>query len=83
MIEIEKEEEIYDAIEKYRKKGINTYIGDTTVAHIVKRLNCKGILIESREENILRAIQQAEQILKQPRMNKKKITDRSYDRFCT
>ncbi|HDX7187756.1 TPA: sigma 54-interacting transcriptional regulator [Clostridioides difficile] len=89
MIEIEKEEEIYDAIEKYRKKGINTYIGDTTVAHIVKRLNCKGILIESREENILRAIQQAEQILEATKDEQKRrlqieaMTDFVHDGIIT
>nr|WP_312216073.1 sigma 54-interacting transcriptional regulator [Clostridioides sp.] len=62
-ITLEKEDDVYAAIEKYRKKGITTYIGDTTVAHIIEKLNCRGILIESRKENILRAIKEAIQII--------------------
>lgn len=62
-ITLEKEDDVYAAIEKYRKKGITTYIGDSTVAHIIEKLNCRGILIESRKENILRAIKEAIQII--------------------
>lgn len=62
-IEIKKEENIYSVIEKYRKEGIKTYIGDTTVTKIVDELNCKGIVIESSDENILRAIEEANEII--------------------
>lgn len=71
-IEIEKEEYIYSAIEKYRKEGIKTYIGDTTVKKIVEKLNCKGILIESSRENILRAIEEANEILKAIKVEKER-----------
>lgn len=71
-IEIEKEEYIYSVIEKYRKEGIKTYIGDTTVTKMVEKLDCTGILIESSRENILRAIEEANEILKAIKVEKER-----------
>lgn len=62
-IEVDKEENIYNVIERYRTEGIKTYIGDTTVTKIINKLNCKGIVIESSDENILRAIEEANEII--------------------
>lgn len=71
-IEIEKEEYVYSVIEKYRKEGIKTYIGDTTVTKVVDKLNCRGVLIESNDENILRAIEEADEILNAIKVEKER-----------
>lgn len=63
-IELKKEEDIYAVIEKNKNLGINTYIGDSNIKGIVEELNCNGILINSQQESIHTAIQEARRINK-------------------
>lgn len=63
-IELKKEEDIYEVIEKNKNLGINTFIGDSNIKRIVEELNCKGIVINSQKESIHTAIQEARRINK-------------------
>ncbi len=60
--ELKNEEDIYDLVEKNKKIGIKTYIGDSNLSRIIEDLDCKGIIISSSEESILTAIQEARRI---------------------
>lgn len=63
MIRVEDEGEVYSIIDKYRKEGISTFIGDSIVEKVAQSLKCKAILIESHQDAILSAVQEAIRIL--------------------
>lgn len=61
-IELKNEDDIYDVIEKHKKMGIKTYIGDSNITRIIENLSCRGIIISSQDDSILNAIQEARRI---------------------
>ena len=63
VIELTDENEIKSSIEFYRGKGITTFIGDATTQKAADELCCKAIQINSGEESILSAINEALRIL--------------------
>lgn len=67
MIELKREQGVYEIIEQNKREGITTFIGDANIIPIVKQLGCDGFVIQSREENILAAIQEGRRILRATR----------------
>lgn len=61
-IEIKHNEDIYAVIKANNEKGINTFIGDSTIKGIVEELDCRGFLINSQKDSILAAILEAGRI---------------------
>lgn len=70
MVLLNSESEIPDIVEKYKGKGIRTFVGDSNVANVVQGLNCRGIMITSQKETIQVAIQEARRILRAIRQEK-------------
>lgn len=72
MIELHSEKGVYDIIRSNKEKGINNFIGDANIIPIIQQLGCKGMVIPSREETILTAIQEARRILRATRHEKER-----------
>lgn len=72
MIELQSEIGVYDIILSNKQKGIYNYIGDANIIPIVKKLDCKGVVIQSRSDSILSAIQEARRILRATKEEKER-----------
>jgi PAS domain S-box-containing protein len=72
VIEIEKEAEARQEIEKAIKRGIRVFLGDTISTNLARQLDCKSYRIESGKEAIIDAIQEASRILAASRIEKAK-----------
>lgn len=71
--ELKNEEDIYSLVEKNKKIGIKTYIGDSNLSRIIEKLDCKGIIISSSNESILTAIQEARRIRDAIKIEKQRL----------
>lgn len=74
-VQLKQESDIYEVIKEHKSRGIETYIGDANIIPIVRKLNCKGILITSRKESILSAIQEARRICMATREEKERVQE--------
>jgi len=72
MIELNSEKGVYDIIAASKKRGVLNYIGDANIIPIVKQLGCEGVVIQSRRETILTAIQEARRILRATKEEKER-----------
>lgn len=63
VIEIRREEDIYEVIQMHKERGIRTYVGDANIIRIAHELGCKGIPIGSQKEFIHAAITEAQRML--------------------
>ena len=85
LVKLQRESDIYEVIGDHKRRGIKTYIGDQNITRIIQELNCNGILIQSRKESILTAIQEARRILSATKEEKRRaqqiatITDFVHD----
>lgn len=85
MVVLKREEDTYAIIETYKKRGIQTYIGDSNITDIVRELDCNGILIQSQTASIHTAIQEGRRILQATKEEKRRaqqiaaITDFMHD----
>lgn len=62
MIELQRVEDIADAIARYRESGIVTFVGDSNVKAISEELGHTGIEINSQKDSIHRTIQEARKL---------------------
>lgn len=85
MVELRQESDIYAVIEDHKRRGIQTYIGDSNITRIIRERSCNGILIQSGDESIHTAIQEARRILRATKEEKRRaqqiatITDFVHD----
>lgn len=63
-VELTHEEDILQAIEKYKGMGIHTFIGDANVKVVSESLGRTGIEITSQPDSILTAIREARRVFK-------------------
>lgn len=84
-VELKRESDAYSVIEDYKRKGIQTFIGDANITRVIRELNCNGILIQSQKESIHTAIQEARRIYNATKEEKRRaqqittITDFVHD----
>ncbi|MFU0825037.1 sigma 54-interacting transcriptional regulator [Clostridium sp.] len=71
-IEIEKEDNAEELLEKYVDQGIKIFVGDTIGSQTARNLGCKSYIIESGIESVLYALQEARRILKGLRLEKER-----------
>jgi PAS domain S-box len=72
MIELKSEQGVYGIIAESKQRGVHNYIGDANIIPIVRQLGCQGVVIQSRRETILTAIQEARRILRATRAEKER-----------
>lgn len=69
-VELEGEEDIDHAIEKYKHSGITQFIGDANIIQVSNRLGCTGVVISSSEDSIISAIENARSVVASARTEK-------------
>ncbi|NLY46471.1 MAG: sigma 54-interacting transcriptional regulator [Tissierella sp.] len=84
-IEVNWEENVERIIQPYIDKGIKVFIGDSITKKISSKLNCKSYTIESGEDSIVSAINDANRVLMLSKMEQERaeqfrtITDFVHD----
>lgn len=69
-VELHNEQSIYDAISKYKRMGLKTFIGDANVLQVASILGCRGVVVSSSKDSIVTALEYARSLLAASRSEK-------------